>query len=283
MHHRPCLLLDGDKAGQAAALRACKTALAGAGAQGIGPGRELAVAVLPGGSDPDDLLRQSDGLAELDACLQEARPLHGFVFERIVAEAGDGPEATAGIWHELSELAATIADEETRAQYLGLWRARFERECSAQRLAGGAALLPAEQLHSVTRADDGDYVFPESASDSEARFYALVRTALRKRAERRAITEELGDLMKMAEAVGFVKTELNAVIRDIESDLAKGPAVREEAEMVRVLYRRVLGIKGPMTEAMMPTVTDARARPASATLKRRATMHALIDARALDV
>lgn len=289
LHHRPVLLFDGDKAGLAAAARACRTALAL-----IGPGRMLAVATLPAGQDPDDLLRTADGIAELRGALEAARGLHGFLFDLVVADAlqasggdalggdasrGDwGPEATAAIWSELSELAGTIADDETRAQYLGKWRARFDRELSAV-----PQLAAAEPLHSVTRTAEGDYAFPDSESDSAGRLIAIVRAALHKRAERKAITEELGYLMKMAAAIGFVKSEITAVLRDIESDLEHGPGVREEAEMSRVLYRRTLGIRGPMNEAMLPQIVEGRARAASATIKRRAAQNALIDASALSV
>ena len=279
LHHRPVLLFDGDSAGLAAAARACRTALAL-----IGPGRMLAVATLPAGQDPDDLLRTADGIAELRGALEAARGLDGFLFDLVVADAlqasgGDcGPEATAAIWSELSELAGTIADDETRAQYLGKWRARFDRELSAV-----PQLAVAEPLHSVTRTAEGDYAFPDSESDSAGRLIAIVRAALHKRAERKAITEELGDLMKMAAAIGFVKSEITAVLRDIESDLEHGPGVREEAEMARVLYRRTLGIRGPMNEAMLPQIVEGRARAASATIKRRAAQNALIDASALSV
>ena len=287
VHQRPVVLFDGDAAGLKAAVRACETAL-----PLIGPGRALAVALVPDGPDgeardPDDLLRAlgpDDGRRAIEAALIEARPAHAFLFDTLVAAAlaasdGEcGPEQTAAIWAELSELAGRIGDAETRAQYLGGWRARFDRELSAV-----PQLAVAAPLHSVTRTADGDYAFPDSESDSAGRLIAIVRAALHKRAERNAITEELGELMKMAAAIGFVKSEITAVLRDIESDLEHGPGVREEAEMARVLYRRTLGIRGPMNEAMLPQIVEGRARAASATIKRRAAQNALIDASALSV
>ncbi len=310
VHRRPVLLFDGDAAGQRAALRACMTAL-----PALGPGRELAVALLPQGQDPDDLVRALGPEAarrEIEALLAEARGVHDFVFEGVLASAlraegagganvgaasqsasmppaggvpgalataGDvGPERIAGVWAQLAEMAGTVADQETRAQYLGLWRARFEREVST-----APQVLAAEPMHAVTRSEDGSYAFPDSESDSAAKLIAIVRAVLKRREERRAITAEIADLMKMAEAIGFVKKEITAVVRDIESDLAHGPAVREEAEMARVLYRRALGIRGPMNEAMLPQATDPRPRAVSASVKRRAAVNALIDARAVEV
>jgi DNA primase len=87
--------------------------------------------------------------------------------------------------------------------------------------------------------------------------------------------------MKFAEAIGFHKAQINAVVREIESDLSKGPGAREEAEMVRVLYRRTLGIRGPMNEAMLPQVVDGRPKQIGA--KRKATTLALIEAGACEV
>ena len=215
-----------------------------------------------------------------EAALNEAVPAYRYLFDALAERLGESPtpEAIAAVWAELAEMAGSILDAETRAQYLGLWRARYERELSS--VPQVAAI---EQVHAVTPAEDGDYAFPESADDSHRRLIAIVRAALKKRAERREITEELADLMKMAEAIGFVKKEINAVIRDIESDLDHGPGRREEAEMARVLYRRTLGIHGPMNEAMLPQIIDGRPRGASAQVQRKATMHALIDARAVEI
>ena len=276
LHHRPITLFDGDLAGRKAAERACRTAL-----PGFGPGRELAVALLPAGKDPDDMLRldaSGMGARAIEAALIEARPAHAFLFDVIAADRGDSPEAIAAIWAELAELAATIGDDETRAQYFGVWRARFEREIST--LPQPAA---AEPLHALSVSDDGEFVFPESEGDSAARLIAIVKAVLKRREERREINEELADIMKMAELAGFQKKAITSVVQDIESDLKHGPAKREEDEMQRVLYRRTLGVRGPMTEAMLPQLVDGARRGASAIVKRRATMHALIDAGAAQV
>jgi len=285
VHHRPVLLFDGDEAGRRAAVRAVTTAL-----PMLGPGHGLGVAFLPAGQDPDDLVRAlgPDAAARaIDAMVCEARGGHDVLFDAVVAgvlgdeaqhAAARAPERVAGIWDELSGLVAQIGHDETRVQVLAAWRARFDREVSAVPAVAGD-----HALHAVRQAEEGEYAFPESESDSAARLIAIVRAVVKKRAERKAITEEIADVMKMAEALGFVKKEISAVVRDIESDLAHGPAVREEAEMARVLYRRTLGIRGPMTEAMLPQVVEGRARAPSAQLRRRAATHALIDARGLDV
>lgn len=81
VHHRPILLLDGDEAGAKAAVRACKVALPAAS-----PGHELAVALLPEGQDPDDLV-QSGGADAIEAVLEQAVPMHEFVFDAAVRGA----------------------------------------------------------------------------------------------------------------------------------------------------------------------------------------------------
>ncbi|MBA3053638.1 MAG: DNA primase [Sphingomonadales bacterium] len=286
-HHRPVLLFDGDAAGRKAAVRAGRMAL-----PLIGPGRELAVALLPEGRDPDDLVRAA-GRGAIEAVIAEAGALHTFLFDAVViqalAEVPGGratpelpPEARAAIWDELAELAATIAEPETRAQYLGVWRARFEREVSAV-----PQLLAGEPVHAVIHApevgaDGAAYAFPESESDSAARLIALVRAVLKKREERREINDEIKDIMAMAELAGFQKKAILDAVRDIEADLKHGPAVREEDEMHRVLYRRTLGIRGPLNEALLPQLVDGRARTGSAQVKRRAKVSALIDMSAID-
>lgn len=277
-HHRPVLLFDGDAAGRKAAMRACTTAM-----PMLAPGRELAIGVLPDGRDPADMVTMDAsgiGARALQARIDEAVPLHAFVFDALrVPACGDAsPEAIAAVWDELAALAASIADEETRIQYRALWRSRFEREVSR-----APAAASAEPLHAVTLTDDGAYAFPETEGDSAARLIALVRALLKRREERRAITEEIADIMKMAELAGFQKKAITAAVVDIESDLKHGAAKREEDEMHRVLYRRTLGIRGPMTEAMLPQLIEGRPSGASAQVKRRAAMHALIDARAAQV
>ncbi|AMK19345.1 DNA primase [Sphingobium sp. MI1205] len=118
---RPVLLMDGDAAGRKAALRACERAL-----PLVGPGRSLSIATLPDGSDPDDLVR-SQGRAAIDALIDAAVPLADALWQGVLADADHAtPEGRAAIWKRLAGMAGAIADEETRAQYLSDWRARFD-------------------------------------------------------------------------------------------------------------------------------------------------------------
>lgn len=84
----PVLLLDGDKAGRGAALRACERAMPmlGTTMAGAGGGASLSVALLPDGMDPDDLAR-AEGREGVERVLSAAMPLSDFVFDAVVGVA----------------------------------------------------------------------------------------------------------------------------------------------------------------------------------------------------
>lgn len=108
----PVLCFDGDGAGLRAAHRALDVAL-----PLLEPGRSLRVALLPGGQDPDDLLR-SGGPAAIDRVLEAAIPLSELLWRRAV-EAGpiDTPERRAGLARTLRTTVAAIRDETVRRYY----------------------------------------------------------------------------------------------------------------------------------------------------------------------
>lgn len=121
LNESPIILMDGDEAGQKAAIRAAERALPLAG-----PGRSLRFATLPVGSDPDDLA-QSGGRDAIEAVLSAAVPMVDLLWSAVLADGHAGsPEGKAAIWKRLADMAAGIADAETRAQYLADWRARYD-------------------------------------------------------------------------------------------------------------------------------------------------------------
>jgi DNA primase len=272
---RPILAFDGDAAGRKAAVRACTMAL-----PGIGPGRSIAVALFPDGSDPDDVVRGA-GSAEaarsaIEAVLVEAVPIWRILFDA-AAEGHDpaDPESVAGVWTALDALARTIEHEEARAQYLAAWRARFEREISLV----GATVQTLPALHAAIEAEEGGYAWPEEQDESERRLIMIVRRALELRRQRAEINDVLRDLSAMAKAAGYAPKAINAAVRDIEA-AADG---REDFEAIYALYRRVLGIRGPMTEAMMPPPADARGpRVVNAMQKRLSRTMVMIEARGIE-
>ena len=266
VHHRPILLLDGDSAGRAAAMRACERAL-----PMVGPSSSLSVVLLPEGDDPDSFV-QREGCAAIEELLARPVSLATFVASRLIADAGDAPEDRAGLWHRLSELAGTIRDDETRAQYLAMWRARYDREVSAA--AQIEQTLPA--LHAQIPADDGEYSWPEEVDESERRLILIVQRAVELRRQRSEITQILSDLMALAKGAGFSTKAIGALCRDIEADAG----VREDHEAIWALYRRVFGVKGPMTEAMLPSPADPRAvKITNAAQRRLSRAMVMIEAR----
>lgn len=291
----PIICFDGDAAGKKAVLRAAETALPMIG--GIS-GQTLSFAAMPDGRDPDDVVRV-DGAAALEALLGAAQPLHRVVFDQVVADGWrhPAPEQAAAVWARLDQYARTIEDGETRAQYLAAWRARFEEEvCLTGELSGervGAvptissedevddrAVLEAalaEHLEELEASETGGGHVESGEHDGAVRrLRAIIDRALALRDERRGITADLAALMAAAAALGFDKVQIGNVLRMIEAD----PAAREDGEAVLVSYRRALGIKGPLTEAMLPSIIDARGpRTISAATKRASAQAALIDAR----
>lgn len=250
----PVLMFDGDAAGRKAARRACERAL-----PGIAPDRTLRVALLSAGRDPDEIAR-AGGAAAIDAVVEDALALDAFLFgcvaEGIGADAS--PEDRAGVWEELAQLAERIAHDELRGEYLAAWRARYDRLISGKERQGRG-----DALATTVEAEDGEYRWPESEDDSEKRLIAVVRRLLELRADERAamepIREERRFVRELAKMAGLRLPQIDAVVKMLEADHAEGSSAgRHESESVLVLYRRVLAIEGPLTEALLPVVIDAR-------------------------
>ena len=119
MAPQPILCFDGDKAGRKAANRAAEMALPLVTAE-----RTFGFALLPGGQDPDDLIRAS-GPAAMAAALDAAMPLVDLVWSRETdGRALATPEQRSALRNDLRALAGTIRDRGL-AQYY--WAAFDER------------------------------------------------------------------------------------------------------------------------------------------------------------
>jgi len=117
----PILCFDGDKAGQKAAIRAALRAL-----PMVGPGRSLAFVTLPGGQDPDDLVK-AGGKTAVEEALQSAIPLVDILWNHEQAATPlDTPEMRAGLRRRLAELCQGIEDKGTAEQYRHEFRRRFD-------------------------------------------------------------------------------------------------------------------------------------------------------------
>jgi DNA primase len=108
----PVVALDGDKAGLAAAQRVIDLAL-----PLLEAGKGLRFAVLPGGMDPDDLLK-ADGAAAMQAVLDAARPMVQLLWQRETeGRSFDSPERRAAFDKGLRAHLARITDPSIKTHY----------------------------------------------------------------------------------------------------------------------------------------------------------------------
>ncbi|MFO1260028.1 MAG: DNA primase [Sphingomonadaceae bacterium] len=123
MAYVPILCFDGDNAGQKAADRAALRAL-----PLLQPGHSLNFVTLPGGMDPDDLVK-AKGAAGFKACLSAAMPLveRLWQLEHSAAPVAT-PEARAGLQQRLNEHATAISNELVRREYERSFKDRFWAE-----------------------------------------------------------------------------------------------------------------------------------------------------------
>ena len=144
LHPEPTLCFDGDKAGQRAASRAIDRAL-----PLLKPGRSFRFALVTGGKDPDDVLREQ-GPAALKAQLSQTTPFveQLFVRERD-AEPLDTPERKAGLKQRLRAAAASIVDKDLAQAYrddlLGRLDALFPKPAFAPSGGGDRPFVPRGQ------------------------------------------------------------------------------------------------------------------------------------------
>lgn len=117
----PIICLDGDAAGQRAALRSAERAL-----PLLRPGQSLRFATLPEKHDPDSLI-QAEGKPAMLALLDQARPLAEILWEAgLVGKTFDTPERQAALVKHFRDLTASIEDATVNAFYRRLFKERLE-------------------------------------------------------------------------------------------------------------------------------------------------------------
>jgi DNA primase len=130
-HPEPTLCFDGDGAGQRAVARAIERAL-----PHIKPGKSFKFAIVSGGKDPDDVLREQ-GAAALKAQLAQTTPFVDALFTlQREMEPLDTPERRASLKGRLRNVAAAIQDKDLAQAYrdelLNRFDALFARPVQAQ-------------------------------------------------------------------------------------------------------------------------------------------------------
>ncbi|MGZ9811123.1 DNA primase [Pseudoroseicyclus sp. H15] len=112
MHDEPVVALDGDTAGQRAALRVVDLAL-----PLIEAGKSLRIALMPQGQDPDDLIK-AEGREAMAAVIEGARPMIDLIWQRETEGLVlDSPERRAALDKRLREVIGTIKDKSLRRHY----------------------------------------------------------------------------------------------------------------------------------------------------------------------
>ncbi|MGV8985263.1 MAG: DNA primase [Cypionkella sp.] len=108
----PVIALDGDTAGNRAALRLVDLAL-----PLLEAGKGLRFAILPGGQDPDDLIK-AQGAPAMQRVLDSAQPMVNLLWQRETeSKIFDSPERKAGLDKTLRALLTRIADPSIRSHY----------------------------------------------------------------------------------------------------------------------------------------------------------------------
>ena len=121
LHPEPTLCFDGDQAGRRAASRSIDRAL-----PLLKPGKSFRFAIVEGGKDPDDVLREQGELA-LKRQLSQTTPFVEalFVRERDL-EPLDTPERRAGLKARLRQASGAIADKDLAQAYRDELLRRFD-------------------------------------------------------------------------------------------------------------------------------------------------------------
>ena len=133
---RPVLCFDGDNAGLRAAYRALDRAL-----PLVEPRKTFQFALLSGGQDPDDILRDK-GAPALRQAVSQTTSFRDLLFKKeLEAEDVSEPENRAGLKKRLYAAAATIKDKETAEQFkadlIQLYEAKFPSRYNQGRSQGG--------------------------------------------------------------------------------------------------------------------------------------------------
>lgn len=209
------LLFDGDAAGQRAADRAIEVFL--------GAPVDVRLCVLPGGADPDDLLRQPEGAAAFRTAIDEARDAIAFKLERFDGIAASGTSARQkAIEQLLEDLAA-----------LGLGRVAGVRRAVILDQIAGHVGLPTHVVESQLNALAGRRtappnlrpVEPVEEAPPEEGFDAPVEPTTR---ARRIAEREVAGILVFAPQAAL---ELAAEERPVAGDFSD-PALRAIAEVL---------------------------------------------------
>ena len=222
----------------------------------------------------------------------------------------DSPEAWSAAWKRLNDWAAAIVDGDTRTLTLMHWRRRWEvaadligdiavtvqlspeavdvdwacDECGLATDPRSGCLKAGHCPHrdGAERTVDGGMNF----DGSDARVQAIVQWLVGQFDDIAAIQEDIKFRLSMAKEMGFDPPVLRRMARAVIMDRDK-PDKRVLKEAREVAYRRAIGLKGPMTEEMLPppfavagAIEGAKARALPPPTRRIEAMTDMIEGRA---
>jgi DNA primase len=122
LSQEPTLCFDGDPAGQGAAIRVLRRTL-----PLLLPGQSLRFASLPGGEDPDSLIR-AGGRAAFEEVLAAAQPMSVMLWRHQLAlRPTDDADRQADLRNRLEDDWKSIADPTVRRSYQRFLRAQFDK------------------------------------------------------------------------------------------------------------------------------------------------------------
>ncbi|HEX7885097.1 MAG TPA: DNA primase [Phenylobacterium sp.] len=274
-HPEPTLCFDGDRAGRQAAARAMERAL-----PLLKPGKSFRFAIVEGGKDPDDVLREQ-GPAVLKQQLSQTTPFAEALFIREKdAEPLDTPERKTALKVRLRKLAATIADgdlsqaykEDLLARFEGLWptrqpvytvgaagrelsRARWDKrkapitganpetKDAMERLRGAPRALSAALAVAALRDPaviDDAIERVGSHGFGDAKLDGLAQELVSLRYE--AENLEMDAQLRRLQAKGFGPADVARLERDAKLAGVSAPFLKETGERARVLWRQAFDL-----------------------------------------
>ncbi|MET0273349.1 MAG: DNA primase, partial [Phenylobacterium sp.] len=235
-HPEPTLCFDGDRAGRQAAARTLDRAL-----PLLAPGKSFRFALVEGGKDPDEVLREQ-GPAALKAQLAGTTPFVEALFlrERDL-EPLDTPERRTALKARLRKLAASIADKDLAQAYKEDLLGRFEQLWPSQQpvyTVGAAA-------REMSRARWDKRRMVQAGSTPEGRDAAAqLRTSARPLAAALAMAAVrdpsiIDDSIEQVGARGFGDDKLDGLAREIVQLRYEADSLDMDGTMRRLRSRGV--------------------------------------------
>ena len=242
----PVLCFDGDAAGQRAAARAIVRAL-----PLLRPGHSLAIAVLPAGLDPDDLIKQR-GAHAMEDVLAAARPMVEVLWdiERQAAPVAT-PEDKAGLKARLMAHVETIGDGDIKALYRRDLLDRFGALAYPQRER--PAFQPAQRGPATGRKGPWQPAPPPLSAAVTARMQAVGEGRPLLAAVLSGLIAQPQQIARHAETLARLEVPdpalaalLDALIDLVQSGVQSAGQPLESSDVLTILAKR--GLRAPLAD-----------------------------------